>query len=130
MHLHGQDFVYVDTSCSHVSGSVFPTAQDRKNSKILNDPCVQDDHTRLVTSRLDCGNALLFGVNVRLIQKLQMVRNSAARLITRQRRRDHQHITSTLIAFHYKIILLTYRALHDLAPAYIVDIISPYTPGR
>ena len=29
----------------------------------------------LVTSRLDCGNAVFFGVNVRLIQKLQMVPN-------------------------------------------------------
>ena len=93
----------------------------------------------LVTSRLDYGNAVLFGVNVRLIHILQMVPNSADRLITRQRRCDHQHITSTLIALHWllvqwrincKILLLTYRALHDLAPAYIVDIISPYIPGR
>ena len=51
----------------------------------------------LVTSRLDCGNAVLFGVNVRLIQK-QMLQKSAARLITRQRRRDHQQIAPTLTA--------------------------------
>ena len=37
--------MYVDTSRSHVSGGVFPTAQERKNSKMLNDPCVQDDRT-------------------------------------------------------------------------------------
>ena len=36
----------VNTSRSHVSGSVFPSAQDRKNSKMLNDPCVPDDRTR------------------------------------------------------------------------------------
>ena len=51
---------------------------------------------------------------------------------------DHQHITPSLIALHwlpdrwrinYKILLLTYCALHDLMPAYIVDIISPYTPA-
>ena len=36
----------------------------------------------LVTSGLDYENAVLFGINVRLIQKLQMVQNSAARLIT------------------------------------------------
>ena len=39
-------FVYVDTSRSHVSGGVFSTAQDRINSKILTDLCVQDDRTR------------------------------------------------------------------------------------
>ena len=38
--------MYVDTSRSHVSGGVFPTAQDRKKSKMLNDPYVQDDRTR------------------------------------------------------------------------------------
>ena len=135
--------MYVDTSRSHVSGGVFPTAQDRKKSKMLNDPYVQDDRT-LVTSRLDYGNAVLFGVNVCLIQKLQMVQHSAARLTTRHRRCDHQHVTPSLIALHWlpvrwrincKILLLTYRALHDLAPAYIISpytpayIISPYTPG-
>ena len=43
----------------------------------------------LVTSKLDYGNAVLFGINERLINKLQMTQNSAARLIMRQRRRDH-----------------------------------------
>ena len=52
---------------------------------------------------------------------------------------DHQCIMPTLISLHwlpvrwrikYSIILLTYRALPDFAPEYIVDIISPYTPGR
>ena len=38
----------------------------------------------LVTSRLDYGNAVLFGVNMCLIQKLQVVQNSVARLITLQ----------------------------------------------
>ena len=55
----------------------------------------------LVTSRLDYGNAVLFGVNMRLIQKLQMVQNLAARLIMRQWRCDHQHITPSLIALHW-----------------------------
>ena len=43
----------------------------------------------LVTSKLDYGNAVLFGINERLINKLQMTQKSAARLIMRQRRRDH-----------------------------------------
>ena len=82
---------------------------------------------------------MLLGVNVRLILKLQMVQTLALRLITRQRCCHHHHITPSLISLHrlqvrwrinYKILLLTYRALHDLVPAYIVDIISPYTPGR
>ena len=69
----------------------------------------------LVTSKLDYGNAVLFGINERLINKLQMTQNSAARLIMRQRRRDH--ITPVLIALHwlpiryrilYKVLVLTF----------------------
>ena len=37
--------MYVDTCRSHVSGGVFPTTKDRKRSKILNDPRVQDECT-------------------------------------------------------------------------------------
>ena len=38
----------------------------------------------LVTSKLDYGNAVLFGINGRLLNKLQITQNSAARLIMRQ----------------------------------------------
>ena len=53
----------------------------------------------LVTSKLDYGNGVLFGINERLINKLQMTQYSAARLIMRQRRPDH--ITPVLIALHW-----------------------------
>ena len=91
----------------------------------------------LITSKLDYGNAVLFGINERLINKLQMTQNSAARLIMRQRRRDH--ITPVLIALHwlpiryrilYKVLVLTFQAVHNLAPMYITDLISVYEPGR
>ena len=64
-------------------------------------------------------------------------RNSAARLIMRQRRRDH--MTPVLIALHwlpiryrilYKVLVLTFQAVHNLAPMYITDLISVYEPGR
>jgi hypothetical protein len=38
----------------------------------------------LVTPHLDYGNALLYGVNKKLLEKLQVVQNSAARLIDRR----------------------------------------------
>ena len=94
----------------------------------------------LVTSKPDYGNAVLCGINGRLLQKLQRLQNnSAARVITQQRRRDHLHITPVLIALHwlpvpwritYKILVLTFRAMHDLAPEYIADMFAEYTPGR
>ena len=93
----------------------------------------------LVTSKLDYGNAVLSGINGRLLQKLQRVHNSAARVITQQRRRDHLYITPVLIALHwlpvpwritYNILVFTFRAIHDLAPEYIVDMITEYLSGR
>ena len=64
------------------------------------------------------------------------MQHSSARVITQQRRRDHLHITPVLIALHwlpvpwriaYKII---FRAMHDLAPEYIADMIEKYPPGH
>ncbi len=42
-----------------------------------------------MTSRLDYCNALLGGCSARLINKLQMVQNAAARVLTRARKYDH-----------------------------------------
>ena len=93
-------------------------------------------HT-LVISRLDYGNAVLYGITEALMTKLQMVQNSAARLAARQRK--HQDITPVLIKLHwlpvrwrvqYKLLVLVFSALHELAPKYIQDLVIPYSPNR
>ena len=43
----------------------------------------------MVVSQLDYGNNLLHGANKTLMRKLQLVQNSAARLITKVDRRCH-----------------------------------------
>ena len=91
----------------------------------------------LVTSRLDYGNALLFEVNSGLINKLQRVQNTAARLITRTKK--HNHITPVLVSLHwipvqyriqYKLLLYTFKALNRLAPVYLEELINVYQPTR
>ncbi len=90
-----------------------------------------------MTSRLDYCNALLGGCPVSSINKLQIVQNSAARVLTRSRKYDH--ITPILQSLHwlpikfrisYKILLLAYKALNDLAPAYLTNLLSRYNPTR
>ncbi len=69
-----------------------------------------------MTSRLDYCNALLGGCSARLINKLQMVQNAAARVLTRTRKYDH--ISPVLSTLHwlptkhridFKILLITYK---------------------
>ncbi len=73
-----------------------------------------------MTSRLDYCSALLGGCPASSINKLQIVQNAAARVLTRSRKYDH--ITPILQSLHwlpikfrisYKILLLAYKALND-----------------
>ncbi len=51
-----------------------------------------------MTSRLDYCNALLGGCSARLINKLQMVQNAAARVLTRNSKYDHMILTLSLFS--------------------------------
>jgi len=85
-----------------------------------------------MTPRLDYCDALLAVCPVYAINKLQLVQNAAARVLTRSKKKDH--ITPILSSLHwlpikfrinYKVLLLTYKALTGLAPVYLMDLPSP-----
>ena len=92
----------------------------------------------LITSRLDYGNSLLFGLFGTSANNMQRLQNSVARLVTRQARRDSA--TPLLRELHwlpvrhrvsYKIAELTFKALHvDLSPPYLQQCVKIYTPAR
>ncbi len=71
------------------------------------------------------------------LNKLQMVQNIAARVLTRTRKYDH--ISPVLSKLHWlpikhhihlKILLITYKALNGLAPQYLSELLSHYSPPR
>ena len=90
-----------------------------------------------VSSKLDHCNSLLYNVPKCALKKLQSVQNAAARLITCSRKYDH--ITPILKELHwlpiserikFKIMLLTFKALHQQSPVYIQDLLTYYQPSR
>ena len=63
--------------------------------------------------------------------------HTAARILTRTQKFDH--ITPVLASLHwlpvkakadFKVLLITYKALHGLAPTYLSDLVLTYIPTR
>jgi hypothetical protein len=90
-----------------------------------------------ISSKLDYGNSLLFGLPDTQIKRLQKVQNTAARILTRTRKYDH--ITHVLKSLHwlpvakrieFKINFITYKCLNNQAPEYLSELISVYNPGE
>ena len=90
-----------------------------------------------VSSRIDSCNSLLYGLPDCQLNKLQRIQNSAARLITRSKK--FTHITPILHQLHwlpvksrinFKVLLLTFKCVHGIAPTYLQDLINMYTPSR
>ena len=79
-----------------------------------------------VTSRLDYCNSVLYGCPEFQLNKRQSVSNAAARLV--KCRTKYDHITLILFDLHwlgvrerivFKVLLMVYKILNDLAPVYL-----------
>ena len=93
-----------------------------------------------ITCRLDNGNALLYGLPKHqspVCTRLQSVQNCAARLVKRYSK--FGHTSPLLFELHwlpvehrivFKILLLVFQSLNDLARSYISDLLTPYIPSR
>ena len=93
----------------------------------------------LVTSRLDYGNPLLHNAPQKVINRLERVQRSSARLICLMGRRQRVSMTEVLHDLHwlpvsarvkYKILVLTFRALRSGTPSYLSDLVVKYTSIR
>ena len=120
-------------------GDYFHLFRIAKMRKCLNTAACKTLVHSLVTSRIDYGNAVLYGISDRLLHRLDMVQRSAARVVLRIRHGDWQSMTAALKQLHwlpvkwrveYKLLVLVFRALHDQTPAYLASLITPYVPSR
>ena len=88
-----------------------------------------------ISSKLDNCNSLLYGLPKHLLNRLRLIQNTAARIVTLSKRFDH--ITPILFKLHwlplgyrihFKILLLVYKCLNGLAPTYLSELLR-YTNG-
>ena len=93
--------------------------------------------TLIHASKIGHYNILLSGLKQDQVRKLQYVQNSATRLLTGTRK--HEHITPVLRDLHwlpvhkricFKILLMTFKCLNQLAPSYLSDLLIHYRPSR
>ena len=87
-----------------------------------------------LTSRIDYCNSLLYGLPNNQLAKIQRVLNASARLVCNGPR--FCHITPIMRDLHWlpirarinlKVLLLTFMALHGLAPQHLQSLISVKT---
>ena len=125
---------HVSYVCRSINFNLYSIGKIRK---YLDRPTVEKLANAIITSRLDYCNSLMFGIPKELISQLEKRQNHAARVITKWRKYDH--INPALVDLHwlpvkqridFKILLLTYKALNGLAPAYMRELLIPYSPKR
>ena len=90
----------------------------------------------IVTSRLDYGNAMLFGIADRLLTRLEMVQRSAARLVMQIRRGDRQSLMTIIRRLHwlpvkkrieFKKLVLVHKAIYEGQPVYLASLLNQHT---
>ena len=85
----------------------------------------------------DYCNSLLAGLPASAIRPLQLIQNAAARLIFNVPKYTHTtpllkdpHWLPVMAHIKFKTLVLAYQAVMGSAPAYIKELIRPYTPAR
>ena len=92
----------------------------------------------LILSKIDYCNALYYGIPQKLIEKLEKIQNTAAKIIFKAKKSDH--VTPLLMKLHwlpvsarieYKIALLVFKFFTDTHfPLYLSELFEIYKPKR
>ena len=136
--------IFLDSSMSMnrqisriTSTSIFHMRNIKRIRKYLSRDVTEQVVHAFVTSCLDFGNSLLHGIPKGSIQRLQLLQNAAARVITGTGK--FEHITPVLQELHwlpiryrsiFKILLITFKTLNGEGPEYLRELLIWYMPIR
>ena len=121
-------YVNINNTCK---AAYYHLTNVRRIRKYLSNGATQSLVHALIIGRIDYCNSMLCGLPAKHIAKLQRVQNSAARLVFNIPR--YSHITPVLISLHwlpvkfridFKVILITFKVLHGIAPDYLRSLIN------
>ncbi len=84
-----------------------------------------------VSSRINYCNSVYIGITQGQLSRLQLVQNSAARFLTRTKKRENYSSPGffTLVAC-FLVLLMVFKALHGFSPKYIAELLIPYQNSR
>jgi hypothetical protein len=125
----------------HVSSTVracyFHLRTLRKLRPLLTRHAANSVAVSLILSRLDYCNCCLWGLPKQELHRLQLVQNTAARIVSRTKMSDH--ISPVLRELHWlpvkqridhKVLSLAHGCFHGSAPQYLCDLVKSYIPAR
>ena len=124
----------VNKICSTCFYNIKNIAEIRKNISRENAKTVIN---ALVTSHLDYGNALLYGIQARLINKLQIVQNASARVIEKLRKYDHitevrknLHWLPIKARIEHKLLTYVFQSKQDKSSKYLQALLKDKPKDR
>ena len=103
--------------------------------RYLSDTAMRTLVQSIVIASLDYCNSVCIGLPMNRLQRLQLVQNSAARVISKTKR--YTSIMPILNEIHwlpinkqFKLLFLTFKSLNGCAPEYLCDMLNVYMPNR
>ena len=127
--IHMDNTLTFEKQVSELKKKCFRTLRNiRKIKFLLNTDQIKVIVNSLVVSCLDYCNGLFFGAKESILKQLQLIQNSASKVITGKYKHDHLgddirklHWLNIRQRIVFKIGLLAYKAINGLAPQYLQD---------
>ena len=125
---------HVNNICKVASFGLYRIGRIRK---YLDEKTTEQLVHAFITSHLDNNNALLYGIQNSLLNKLQRIQNAAARLVAKKGK--FEHISNILQSLHwlpvksrieFKLLVLVFKCVYGSAPGYLRELIQLYEPHR